>query len=208
MRKITFFYPIVLLALFSLAACATVEPWSESPTDKAVVKDGKDLAKQQEKKLVLHARKEIRRQLDTGEFLSALEMIKQEVKRGTAANELTVEHLKALNGAIGLGETRLAENHTDQAGLLFRTALDNSPKDHGQASNVRLSRKELESKIEICAEKLMSKGLTAYRAGDLGSAIEVWKKIIAFHPQHQACNNAIKTAEMQRATLKKLGSDN
>jgi acetyl-CoA carboxylase carboxyltransferase component len=50
----------------------------------------------------------------------------------------------------------------------------------------------------------MNSGLAVYRAGDLEDAINIWKRIREFLPEHTASKVAISTAEKQLKNLEKL----
>jgi tetratricopeptide (TPR) repeat protein len=152
-------------------------------------------------------KEKLNRLLEATDYLAALALIRQELGRGIGENELRVESLSAINGAISQGESALAGNNPEQAGLLFRAARDNFPETAELDRNTGLTPLELDAKINLCADKLMVAGIIAYRAGNLGKAIEQWQKIFAFQPQHQASQKAILTANIQLANLKQIETD-
>jgi hypothetical protein len=215
MRKMTIFSPFFLLTLLALISCGHLDrrPQAQQASpDRAGApepgaKDSKVLTSEQESERLSQKKDEINRRLDAREFLAALKETKREVNRGTPEKDLAPEYLLALNGVIVLGQSQLIKDNPGQAGLLFRAGLDSFPKDPDLASAVDLTPAELEAKIEFCADKLMEKGLIAYRVGNLNDAIEVWKQAFAFHPRHQPCLNAIQTAYTQLKNLKSITDD-
>jgi tetratricopeptide (TPR) repeat protein len=215
MRKMAISSPFFLLILLFLISCGLLDSRpkdQQGSPDRANAlepgaRDSKALARRQENERLSQKKEEINRRLDAREFYSALEEIRREVNRGTPEKDLAPEYLLALNGVIVQGQFQLKEDNPGRAGLLFRAGLDSFPKDPDLASTVDLTSAELEAKIDFCADKLMEKGLIAYRVGNLNDAIEVWKQALAFHPQHQPCLNAIQTAYTQLKNLKSITDD-
>jgi tetratricopeptide (TPR) repeat protein len=226
MKRRILFSPLVLLLLLFLASCNLLEnriigkkmiPDDTQPSMEQVVPEpDKNTAikiKTPEKKIVskdnqqLEKKQEIRSLLGKKHFLAALKGINRETKRGISEEKLAPEYLQALNGAIEQGELLLVENNLGQAGVLFRAVLNSLPDSSDLLLNVDLAPREIESRMNLCAEQLMEQGLIIYRAGRLNDAIEVWEKIMAFMPQHQASQNALQTAYVQLANLKKITED-
>ena len=233
MRTTTICYPAILLALLLLTSCARLEsllkeqhgtPGAQVPAVAkkqvpsvakknevrpaiTVVKDDKALAIKRERERLAQKKEEINLRLEAGDFPAALEEIRREAGRGTPESDLAAEILPALNGAIAQAESQLQGNNPAQAGLLYRASLDGFPRDPELAAKVKLTAPELETKIGLCADKLMEKGLSAYRIGNLNDAIEIWKQVLVFQPQHQASQNAIQTAYTQLQNLKSITAD-
>jgi len=152
-------------------------------------------------------RQRLRRQIEAGEFLTALHRLDLKDRQFNDAPELAELYRRAVNAAIRQGQSRLAADKPGKAGLLFRAALTNYPQGARLADEIILTPGQLESKIAICAKKLMEQGLTVYRKGQLHQAIEVWQKILAFAPHHEASQNAIRTAHIQLNNLEKIEND-
>ncbi len=149
----------------------------------------------------------IQGRLEEKEFLAALDLIRHELKHGASEEKMAGPYLKALNGTINKGQRRLDKNEYSRAGRLFRKALDSFPKDPGLAENISATPRELEFKIAFCADKLMERGLTLYRRGQLEEAIELWEKILSFDPHNQASRKAIQTTSTQLSNLKKMNGN-
>jgi len=105
-----------------------------------------------------------------------------------------------------LAEALAAEEEEDfaKAGELYNRALNLYLALPLADAPVAMSRENLSAKLTKCADALMKRGLIAYRAGDLLSAVQTWKKIEIFLPDHNPSLLAIETAEQQIATLQKL----
>ncbi len=212
MRKTATYFPLILLASLFLLSCRLLggglkDQQGGSDSQRAAVATKKVLSKKQGSDRTLQRREEIASRLEERAFLAALEKIRQEVAGGTPEKDLAGEYLRALNGAIEEGQAQLKEDNPGQAGLLFRAVLDSFPKDSELVSQVTLPPPELEEMIELCANKLMEKGLGFYRAGKLNDAIKVWKQALAFQPQNQAIRNAIQTTDTQLKNLKSITDD-
>jgi tetratricopeptide (TPR) repeat protein len=146
----------------------------------------------------------IRRHMQKKDYTAALKRIRRAVAAGTEEKELAPLYLQALHAVIKKGEARLAENAPAEAGLFFRAALDGYPECPALASKAALPKSALASRISCCADRIMEKGLLVYREGNLDRAIELWKEILAFAPDHQASRSAIRTAATQRANLERI----
>lgn len=148
----------------------------------------------------------LRSHIEAGEFVTALHFLELNDRQSSPSTELAGLYRRAVNGAIHQGHSRLAADQPGKAGLLFRAALNNYPHTPRLADEIALTPGQLESKIAVCAEKLMEQGLTLYRKGHLNQAIQVWQKILAFAPHHEASQKAIRTAHTQINNLKKIES--
>ena len=152
-------------------------------------------------------RQRLRRHVEAGEFLTALHYLDSGDRSANEAAELAEIYSRTVNGAIHQGQSRLAANKPGKAGLLFRAALTHYPETPRLADEIALTPGQIESRIAVCAEKLMEQGLTVYRKGRLHQAIQVWQKILVFDPHHKESQNAIRTAHTQLNNLKKIESD-
>ena len=92
----------------------------------------------------------------------------------------------------------------DRAGELYRMAMDVYPETTEVAAALALSRDEINAKLSLCADELMKRGLMSYRDGNLLAAVQTWKQISVFMPDHSPSAVAIETAEQQIANLEKL----
>lgn len=158
---------------------------------------------------------------------SADRRVRLQVEKFLAADELELA-FKAVHEAKGakIAETLLAElsvevgnrllskaeqagrtNHFELAGRLYRMALKVLPENPALQSDLALSRAEINGRLLQCADALMKKGLMAYRAGKLVAAVDTWKKIGQFYPDHPPSEVAIVTAEQQLKNLERLEGD-
>ena len=137
--------------------------------------------------------------LEKKEYLLALNLIGKERR-----DALETEYLAAINGLMGAGEESLNKEQYDRAGIAFKKVLDYYPEKSSLKEKVKRRREEIESYLEISSEKLMIQGLSEYREGKLHNAIELWKKILLFDPEHQAAKKAIGTATLQLRNLKSI----
>jgi len=152
-------------------------------------------------------RKTVFLHLEHGEFIEALLVMRRNIKRGVPEKDMAAEYLPCLNGAIAKAQSLLAENDPGPAGSLFHAVLDGYPKDPALAAGVSLRPIEIEAALKICADQLMEKGIVAYRSGNLGQAIDIWKEALVFCPRHQNCQKAIQTTNAQLGNLEKITTD-
>lgn len=55
-----------------------------------------------------------------------------------------------------------------------------------------------------CKEALDSEAMKEYRAGNIGRALSLWKKILSFDPEDRDAAKAVSTATIQLRNLKRL----
>jgi len=75
------------------------------------------------------------------------------------------------------------------------------------ASNGRsypFTRSEVRAKVDRLTAALTEKALTAFRRGELPSAIADWKTILSYDPGHEEAARSLRTATKQLETLKKM----
>ncbi len=138
--------------------------------------------------------------------VAALSAILEEVASGTPENQLATEYRKALEEITRRAEALLTSASHQEAGVYLRAAIDGYPRQADVARQAPLTKEQLRAKRNACADRMMENGLLAYRSGDLDKAIGIWKKIHLFHPKHEPSQQAIRTANLQLANLKTLGS--
>jgi len=198
---------LLATVLFTLTACGSSDftrriaaPW-KTLHDKCTAPSPPSPSEQ-----TAALRQNIRRQLETENYRSALNLLRREIKGGLPEAALAEEYVMAVNGALDRADRYGERGQPEKAGELFRSAYDGFPEEKAVAKRVRLTPAKILVHIDDCAGQLMDRGLVAYRGGDLDGAIRIWKMIIAFHPQHQASLKALKTAEVQRANLEKVSA--
>lgn len=148
-------------------------------------------------------RRKIHQELAAENYRSALNLLRREIKKGVPEKALADEYGQAINGLLREAKGYQQKGLPEKAGALFRSAHERFPKTKEVAERISLAPAEISARIEDCAEKLMERGLIAYRGGDLDGAIKAWKMIHAFSPRHQASLKALETAEIQRENLEK-----
>ena len=195
-------------------APASLPPASETERKPDIQKDQKEHAAEQSEKPASSAKapgiaektQVLRSHIEAGEFITALHFLDLKDRQLNAPTDVARLYRKAVNGTISQGQSRLADGKPGEAGMLFRAALNNYPHAPRLADKIALTPGQLESKVAVCAEKLMEQGLTVYRKGHLNKAIQIWQEILAFAPHHEASQNAIRTAHIQLNNLKKIES--
>ena len=141
-----------------------------------------------------------------GDYPQALDMIVQAVNKGIPEKSFGQDYVTAINGTLSLAQELVSLKDYTQAGIFFKKAQTAYPKSQPLISQINLSEKKIEEHIEACSQELMEQGLVAYRSGQLEVAIDKWKKIILFVPNHSVALKAIETTETQLSNLKSLGN--
>jgi tetratricopeptide (TPR) repeat protein len=139
-----------------------------------------------------------------GDYPQALDTIANAVSQGMPEKSMEQDYVTALNGTLSLAQEFMSLKDYPQAGLLFQKAQMTYPKSQLLIRQINLSEKKIEGYIGTCSQELMEQGLAAYRSGQLDIAIDEWKKIIRFVPNHSAALKAIETAETQLSNLNSL----
>ncbi len=147
---------------------------------------------------------EIERALRKQKHSAALVLLKKHTKRGKIPQRLHQTWTRTLNLSSDAADQLLRRSDFVTAGLLYRQMLDLIPPGTPPDPELRLGRAPLQNRIEQCADLLLEQGLQAYREGDLQLALEIWNRILRFHPHHQASQNAIRTTRMQLQNLESL----
>ncbi|RMG61599.1 MAG: hypothetical protein D6713_00005, partial [Deltaproteobacteria bacterium] len=113
-------------------------------------------------------------------------------------------YAESLAGMKAEAVSLIAQGEYEKAGklLLNLKAALAGKEDVGKEAGV--TAQEVEESIDLCARKLMEGGLAEYREGNLGLAIQKWKKILTFLPDHREAKRAIELATVQMKNLKKL----
>jgi len=196
----------ILFALLLLNSCRTMqvsEPApvvSPAPTNVDIVLP----VRQPAEPAVPSPRQKIRQQLAADNAPSALALI---LASGLTEAELAEEHGRAVKGVLNRADELARRDQPEKAGPLYRAALDGYPKTPAVAARVGKGSNEIAAEVDACADRLLERGLVAYRGGNLEQAIQTWRLILVFAPQHQASRKALQTAEVQLANLKKVRAE-
>jgi tetratricopeptide (TPR) repeat protein len=147
------------------------------------------------------ARQLVHADLAARNFPSALARIGREQR---PEKSFAVEYAQALNGLLAAADLHRQADRFEDAGPLLRQALNAYPRDPELLGRVDRPAAAVRADLQQCADRLMEKGLAAYRAGRLEEAIATWKRLLAFHPDHQAARQAVETASLQLRNLRSL----
>lgn len=192
----------VLAVLLLLSACHSSVPPLAGPAPAVV--DVVPPVRPSVERSGAALRQKIRQQLAADNFSTALALIGTS---GLPETELAEEFGLALKGALKQAAAFMQKDLPEKAGPLYRAALGGYPKTAAVAARAGTTAADIEAGIDSCADRLMERGLVAYRSGDLEQAIRTWKQVHRFAPQHQPSRKALQTAEVQLANLKKVRAE-
>ena len=193
--------PWIPAVLFLLNACGSL---TSSPPAGLTPAPPVSLSPEDRKSAVdpaVAARQNIRKQLAAEDYPAALALV---LASGLSGENLAEEYGRALKGLVKQAEGYLEKELPEKAGPLYRAALEGYPATPAVAARVGTPPTGITAGIEACADRLMERGLAAYRSGDLDQAIKTWKLIHVFASRHQPSLQALQTAEVQLANLKKV----
>lgn len=182
---------LILAGALLLAACAPPTTSSQLPPSSAA--ETRSAARQ---KVAAHLRAE--------RFEAALAVIREERREKGSSRLLEEDYLQILQALTVAGEKNFQRGDYQQAGKVSRTLLDHFPREQALAARLPVSREMVAKRLQTCADRLMDRGLTEYRAGNLQQAIDTWKGILVFSPTHDGAKKAIQTAEIQLKNLRSL----
>ncbi len=96
----------------------------------------------------------------------------------------------------------------DKAAEILVLVQQNYPSKPDLQQDITESTEQVQEKIDGCADKLMEKGLVAYRSGEFATAIDIWEQVLAINPGHPAAQNSIQTTQLQISKLKNMNNKN
>ncbi|MFW6173435.1 MAG: tetratricopeptide repeat protein, partial [Elusimicrobiota bacterium] len=114
-----------------------------------------------------------------------------------------------LNEAVERTKNKIAENHYEkgysyyqknelkQAVEEFQKVLYYDPENEGAANKIKEIKKKMEEINRKEAEKLYNEAIKQYNAGNKEKAVELWKKVLEYNPDHK---ETLKALERIRAT--------
>lgn len=169
---------------------------SESKRDKTKKKDTGD-------RIALLLQK-VNGHLSRQNPLEALAVLRKNQIESMNEPVVTGRYIAALN--MALEQAAEAEETGDylEAGKLYRSVSAFYPQASDTVRLVKMTQSEIDDRINICADRILDKGLGFYRVGDLRKAIETWSQIEHFHPTHTASEKAIQTTRTQIKNLKEI----
>jgi tetratricopeptide (TPR) repeat protein len=192
MRIVTFANVCCLVLSLMFAGCSPVvnAPGSVVKVEKA------DTARD--------ARKAIERRLAEGSLAEAYDVLREALRGDVTETALADIYIEVENRLLDKAARVEGEGRFDEAGRVYRMALDLYPKSSQLQSALVMRKEAIRSKIDGCANELMKSGLVAYREGELAEAVAVWEKIAPFYPDYSPSEVAIKTAKQQIENLERL----
>lgn len=171
-----------------------------------VEKDGKSVST--ESKVQTNVKEQLAFLLDRRQYDEALNLITWDIKSGKDELIYANEYSRAINGMIFQGKKHLGSGDYEKSGSVFKRVLDDMPKNNLLQNKVVEKREKIEGYIQLSSEKLMEEGLERYRAGNLGEAVLIWKKILKFNPDFAEAKRAIETASIQIDSLNSFEKEN
>lgn len=142
--------------------------------------------------------------LQRDDYLVTLDLLLKERGAGHPESLFANPWRRTLNGLLTQADQQLQNENYFKAGLRYRRVKDNLPETATLAAAVKMDNSLLKKQLEYCADKLLERGLAAYRDGQLAQALQTWNKINRFHPRHTPSQRAIRTTRLQLQNLKFL----
>lgn len=149
-------------------------------------------------------RLQVERALNENRLIQAQLELHSAFQQGIGKNGLSDLAAKVSRQLLQVAEEATAAGDFETAGGHYRQVLEIYPVKTQQDTALPFSATEVNIKLEECADELMKHGLIAYRAGELVAAVDTWRRISSFHPDHGPSRVAISTAEQQLKALEKL----
>ena len=199
MRIVTCFHYGLLLLALTISGCTSTRIDSLGKIATKMTRPAETPAEQ--------TRQKVERFLAEGSLIKAQAEILAARGKEVAEISLADLHTEVENRLLQKAEQAGLTSQFDKAGRFYSLALDIYPVNTEIQSTLVRSRDEISTRIEQCADELMKSGLMAYRAGELVDAVDIWKKIDSFYPNHSASETAITTAEQQLKNLEKFTPD-
>ncbi len=153
-------------------------------------------------------RQQARQLLAKQNYISTINLIQDEIRKGIDEQVLAKEYIQAANGCLAQADTLIKRGDYPKAALLLKTVRESYPKSIELQQQMAASPTQLTDKINLCTEELMEEGLIAYRSGEFATAINHWEQVLAFNPGHQAAQSSIQTTQLQLSNLRSMDSKN
>ena len=202
MKHIIFYTLTTLTLTVMLTACGTLpHETTYSPKQNTQTPTEASISSAQYSEL---ARQHARQLLAKQDYLGAINLIQDEIRKGIDEQAMGKEYLQAANSSLAQADTFLKQGYYPKAALIFKTVQESYPQSLGLQKQVTASPMQLADKLNLCTEKLMEEGLVAYRSGEFAIAINVWEQVLGINPQHQVAQNSIQTTQLQITNLKTL----
>jgi hypothetical protein len=192
------------LTLLALSACTPVSPPDPSPVPPPSETAVPSPPAAAPISSLEQARQQVAAHLLAGRHEEALAVLVKERRSSRAQQFLQEEYLQVLRELAREGDKLFQGGEFERSGQKTRLIVDHYPQDQAVADRLEISLQELQDRLELCAEGLMAQGLREYRAANLTAAIDIWRKVLAFHGTHEGARRGIQTAETQLQNLRAL----
>lgn len=154
------------------------------------------------------ALRQTRQLLSVQDYTGTINLIQEEIHKGANEQSFAQEYLQAANSTLAQADSLMKQGDYQKAALLLKTVQDSYPQSQTLQEQIQGSPAQLADTINLCMEKLMEEGLSAYRTGEFVTAIDVWQQVLEFNPHHQAAQDSIQTTRLQLSNLKTLDGKN
>lgn len=208
MKHIISYFLITLTALAALSACGILPQEAQNLSRQASAPPIEKTqapapAPVQENRRLQQS---VRQLLSQQDYVGALSLIETGARHGTLLN--SVYHIEATNGCLDEARGLYKAGAYDKAAEILLLVQQNYPNEPDLQQDITESPGQVQEKINGCADKLMEKGLVAYRSGELATAIDIWEQVLAINPGHPAAQNSIQTTQLQISKLKSMNNNN
>jgi tetratricopeptide (TPR) repeat protein len=145
---------------------------------------------------------QFRQELGARNYDKALAVYQTALKDYPGDKTLKAAYAGAVDEIETAGRKALTGQDHGLAGKIYALLHRNSASFKGLTTKAAVSRESLAEKVELCRSSLTKAGLAEYRKGNLGKAIAVWERLLAFDPENAEIKKAVETAKAQLGKLK------
>ncbi len=142
--------------------------------------------------------------LHDGSYERALDQFALSWKEEPDNPAVSRDFAAALEALKRSGDEAARQDAPDEAGKKWTAALRYVGHPATKGKTLSFTRSELKGTLDKLSASLMEKGLKEYRMGNLESAIEIWRSILAYDPGNVEAAKSIRTTTTQLENLKKL----
>jgi tetratricopeptide (TPR) repeat protein len=147
------------------------------------------------------ARKQARRNLEIGEFGTAIRACRGVLESYPKDPGLAADYVRSIENVRSSGEGAFTKRDYAPAGRAFYALKASVPLFPGTEKKISLDPRALDERLAVCRTALTRQGLEYYRKGELKAAIAVWQSLLVFDPDNAQIKKSIESASAQ---LKKI----